>query len=327
MRDIIEHQGPIELGPLEIEQVPVVFRGAVAHWPSVERAKQSDAEIIEYIRSFSSSLAVTVYQLLAGQERRFFYNDAMDGFNFSATRMVLGDVLDKLASAIKGDGAGYYVGSTTLDKYLPGFTKQNTLDVIKDDALVSIWLGNEATIAAHFDAPNNIACCVAGRRRFTLFPPEEVANLYIGPLEKTPSGQSISLFNPKEQEKFPKFLEALKGAYIVELNPGDAIYIPPMWWHQVEALSTFNVLVNYWWRDVPRFKGPGLDALVHAMLNIRDLPIAERKAWRALFEYYVFSNQEGKFDYIPEGARGFLGELDDRKSRQIRAWLLNRLNQ
>ena len=327
MRDIIEKSGPIDPSFLEAEQVPVVLRGAVESWPCVAQARQSDAQIIDYIRSFSTSLPVTVYQLLEGQERRFFYNRSMDGFNFSAVRMKLEDVLDKLSNAEKGLGAGYYVGSTTLNKYLPGFTEQNSLNELKHDALVSIWLGNEATIAAHFDAPNNIACCVAGRRRFTLFPPEEVANLYVGPLEKTPSGQSISLVNPQEPEKFPKFFDALKNAYIAELEPGDAVYIPPMWWHQVEALSSFNVLINYWWRNVPRFKGPGLDALVHAVLNIRDLPIAERKAWRELFEYYVFSDQENKFDYMPEEAKGFLGALDERKSRQIRAWLLNRLNQ
>lgn len=327
MRDIIEMSGPIDFKCLETEQVPIVFRGVAGDWPSVVKAKQSDADVIEYIRSFSSSLAVTVYQLPAGQERRFFYNQSMDGFNFSAVRMRLEDVLDRLSSAKEDQGEGYYVGSTTLDKYLPGFQDQNSLRDINDSALVSIWLGNEATIAAHFDAPNNIACCVAGRRRFTLFPPDEVANLYVGPLERTPSGQSISLATPEKPHKFPKFLAALERAFVAELNPGDAIYIPPMWWHQVEALSNFNVLVNYWWRDVPRFKGPGLDALVHSILNIRDLPFAERKAWRELFEYYVFSDQNEKFDYMPEDAKGFLGALDERKSRQIRAWLLNRLNQ
>ena len=33
--------------------------------------------------------------------------------------------------------------------------------------------------------------------------------------------------------------------------PGDAIYIPPLWWHHVESLGQFNVLVNYWYRTGP----------------------------------------------------------------------------
>jgi quercetin dioxygenase-like cupin family protein len=34
-----------------------------------------------------------------------------------------------------------------------------------------------------------------------------------------------------------------------ELSPGDAIFIPMGWFHHVEALERFNVLVNYWWDE------------------------------------------------------------------------------
>ena len=41
---------------------------------------------------------------------------------------------------------------------------------------------------------------VAGRRRFTLFPPEQVANLYIGPLDLTPAGQPVSLVDQAQPD-------------------------------------------------------------------------------------------------------------------------------
>ena len=42
-------------------------------------------------------------------------------------------------------------------------------------------------------------------------------------------------------------------AFSAELQPGDAIFIPSLWWHQVESLSAVNGLVNYWWTDTALF--------------------------------------------------------------------------
>jgi ribosomal protein L16 Arg81 hydroxylase len=98
-----------------------------------------------------------------------------------------------------------------------------------------MWIGNRAMIAAHFDNNYNIACVVSGRRRFTVFPPEQVSNLYIGPLLRTPGGSPISTVDLRDPDytKYPKFAQALESAEEAELEPGDAIYIPILWWHGV----------------------------------------------------------------------------------------------
>jgi len=103
---------------------------------------------------------------------------------------------------------------------------------------VSFWLGNKTRISAHYDYPDNIACVVAGTRRFTLFPPEQIGNLYVGPVDKTPSGQAISLvdFSNPDLERFPNFELAMQAGYQAVCEPGDAIYIPSLWWHHVESL-------------------------------------------------------------------------------------------
>jgi oxalate decarboxylase/phosphoglucose isomerase-like protein (cupin superfamily) len=49
-------------------------------------------------------------------------------------------------------------------------------------------------------------------------------------------------------ERHPRFAEAMKVAQVSELSPGDAIFIPRDWYHHVEALERFNMLVNYWWQ-------------------------------------------------------------------------------
>lgn len=308
---------------------PFVVRGLVGDWPLVKAGHQSASAAMQYIEQFYSGKPVVVYSCTPEKNGQFFYDESCTALDFEATRAPLTEVLDRLRD-FSGNGAapGIYVGSTTIDTWLPGFRAENDLDLAKHNPLVSLWLGNRSRIAAHFDAPNNIACCVVGKRRFTLFPPEQVNNLYVGPLHFTPSGQAISLvdFAKPDLQKFPRFAEAMEHAQVAELSAGDILFIPSMWWHHVEALDDFNVLVNYWWRKAPPHADLPLDVLYHAMLSIRDLAPHEKQAWKAIFDHYIFSDQDHKYDHIPEQARGFLSPLDDDKARRLRSWLINKLN-
>jgi len=183
-------------------------------------------------------------------------------------------------------------------------------------------------VAPHFDLPDNIACVVAGRRRFTLFPPAQVANLYIGPLDLTPAGQPVSLVDHTrpDLERFPRYAQALEHAQVFELEAGDALFLPSQWWHGVESLEPISALVNFWWRQSPAFMDTPLNTLMLALLSLRDLPPAQRDAWRALFDHYVFDADEHTAAHLPPAARGILAPMNDTSARQLRAALLNRLN-
>lgn len=327
--EVIEGLGPGSIPARVFESdSPLVLKGLVAEWPAVKSCSQSLAAAARYLSGFLSNKPVTVY---VGDDidGRFFYNDEFTGFNFKSGTARLGDVLHKLNEQqnLESDQS-IYVGSTAVDQWLPGFREQNDLDIPSDDALISFWLGNKTRISAHYDFPDNIACVVAGRRRFTLFPPEQIGNLYVGPIDRTPSGQAISLvdFSEPDFERFPKFAEALESARTYELEPGDAIFIPSMWWHHVESLSSFNLLVNYWWCNSPPAMGSPTTALLHAILALRDIPERQRDAWRFLFDHYVFEADESVYEHIPESGRGCLAPLDEMSARQLRAELLNRLN-
>ena len=261
----------------------------------------------------------------ANSEGRVFYNEDMSGFNFDRQSTSLTQTLSQFESG-QMDGT-CYIGSTPVDQFFPGMREHNDIPLPFADALVSIWMGNRSRIAAHFDTPDNVACCVAGRRRFTLFPPEQIENLYVGPLDFTPAGQAISLvdFKAPDFARFPRFREALRHATVAELEPGDALFVPSMWWHHVESLDAFNVLINYWWHRSGEPAGNPLQALVHALMSVRDLPEEQREAWRKLFQHYVFDFSADAVEHIPANRRGVLGTLDRSTLRQLRAMLRNAL--
>ena len=306
---------------------PWVQRGLVSHWPMVQAARRSTADAMRYLKS--TWRGELVGMLLAPPETRgrFFYDDTLTGMNFRREKAPLDVILDALVQMADNPQApALYVGSTTVDTCLPGFRAANDLPFAERDPLVSIWLGNRSRIAAHFDLPDNVACVVAGRRRFTLFPPEQLANLYVGPLDVTPAGQAVSLVDitAPDLERFPRYAQALAHAQVVELEPGDAVFIPSMWWHHVESLTDFNVLINYWWRQSPDYMDSPIGALMAALLTMRDLPPAQREIWRGLFDHYVFRADETTSAHIPPHARSALAPITETGARNLRLALLNR---
>lgn len=311
------------------ETRPAVFRGLVSKWPLIEKARASSASAIQYLLGFYNGKPVTTFTAESDAGGRIFYTEDLSETNFEQTREPLDGVLGKLLEYEQDAAApAVYVGSRALDLYLPGLSQENSLPPGDIEATVRIWIGNRTTVAAHYDVLENIACVCAGRRRFTVFPPEQLENLYIGPIDFTPAGQSISLvdLNDPDFDKYPRFADALKHAQSAVLEPGDAIFIPSMWWHAVEGLDSFNVLINHWWRTVPAYMGAPGDALLHAILNIRGLPREQRKAWQAFFRHYVFEAGGETVEHIPEGRRGALGDIDENTARRIRALLRNNLN-
>jgi len=308
---------------------PFVLRGLVTDWPMVRAGIESRAAAIGYLNRFYRDATVVAMSAAPETGGRFFYNDDLSGFNFKLHRVRLDGVLSELDRlADDANAPAIYVGSTTIDTALPGFRAENGVELGARPVLASIWIGNRTRIAAHHDLPDNLACVVAGHRRFTLFPPEELANLYVGPLEFTPAGQPISLvdFANPDLVRFPKFADAMKRARVAELSPGDAIFIPSMWWHHIESLDSFNVLVNYWWRQTPPYLDSPIGALMLTLMTVRDLPAEQRAIWENLFRHYVFQANDETAAHIPESARRALGKLDAEAIRELRANVLARLN-
>ncbi|MFC4347802.1 cupin-like domain-containing protein [Kordiimonas lipolytica] len=310
-------------------QEPVVLRGLAADWPFVAAGRKSSADARAYLKGLYNGSEVIVSH--AGPEAggKPFYKEDMSGLNFDYKRIKLDKFLDLLERhEEEADAPFLYVGSTAIGDCLPAFSDENSVPLGDRRYIESIWIGNRTHISAHYDLADNVACVAAGRRRFTLFPPDQLPNLYVGPLDFTPAGQPVSMvdLHAPDFEKFPRYREALAAAQTAELEAGDAIFIPSMWWHAVDGLAAFNVLVNYWWRQSPAFMGPPNNALQLALLALRDLPPEQKKVWQQIFNHYVFENTDETSAHIPERGRGVLGPMTDENARRIRAFLLNGLN-
>jgi len=310
---------------------PAVLRGVVAHWPAVRPAGESPEAVARYLDGLDTGAPVDALMMPAQEQGRLFYNADMSGFNFTRSRATIREINDKLLRYARFERRPTLaVQSALLEECLPGFAAANVLPILDATVKPRIWLGGAVTTPAHFDESNNVACVVAGRRRFTLFPPEQIGNLYIGPLGHAPTGTPISLVSLSEPdfERFPRFRDALAAARVAELEPGDALYIPTLWWHHVESLARYNVLVNYWWKGAAGADArvdSALGCLLHAILALRHLPEEHRRVWKTFFEYYVFDADARAAAHIPPAVRGVLGEMEPALAQNLRAFLVTQL--
>lgn len=303
---------------------PVVMRGAAAEWPLVQAGKQSTQTALDYVTWFDNGKPTDVMVAPPAENGRFFYSPDMRGFNFQRQQGTLSSLLSQLpALAERADSPAVYAGAAAIASHLPGLEAQNTLPVLADaGGTARIWIGTASQVAIHFDMSDNIAVVALGRRTFTLFPPEATGDLYVGPLNHTPAGQPVSMVDPlnPDMARYPRYAAAQEHAQQAVLEPGDAIYIPTLWWHHVQASDPVNILVNTWFNDAPR--GGGFLALVHAMMSIRDLPPTQREAWRAWFDHFVFGDAApDAADHLPLPARGVNGPASPERSEMIRRFV------
>lgn len=310
---------------------PVVLRGLVDQWPATHYGRTSPQAIIGYLRRLDNGSLVNAILMPPEVRGRLGYNAAMSGFNFVRNRVTLASVGEQiLRYSAFARPPSVAAQAARIDECLPGFVEENPLTLLDAAVRPRLWLGNTITSPAHVDETHNIACVVSGRRRFILFPPEQIGNLYIGPVDFTPTGAPIALPSLTEPdfEHFPRLRVALQHAQVAELDPGDALYIPALWWHQVDSLSSCNVLVNYWWHPIAGEAvgaSPVFDCLLHCMLTLRRMPPEVRAGWRAAFEHYIFGPDAPLSDHIPQERRGVLGEITPEVARHIRTQLLERI--
>jgi len=306
---------------------PAVLRGVVRDWPAVQRGGASPRAMCTYLLGLRQGAPVPLLTAEPAVKGRFFFRDDLQGLNFQRQPAPLSTALRLLLTHLDDtEPPAIFVESAPLPECLPDFAAAHRLDLLDARTVPRIWIGNAVKVQTHFDLWSNLACVVAGRRRFTLFPPEQLPNLYPGPMDVTLAGVPVSMVpldNP-DLQRYPRIRDALATARVAELDPGDALFIPYGWWHHVQSLASFNVLVNYWWANATPLSSP-LDALLHSLLALRELPVTERAVWRNLFDYYVFQTSGDPFAHLPPTMHGLMGARSPEQLREIKAILADAL--
>lgn len=306
---------------------PVVLRGLARDWPLVRAGRGEPAAAFQYLMQFDRGIGAKTMLGAPDLGGRFFYADDMLGYNFAVDTIPFAQVFAQVMALIdRPDPPAIYAGSNPVAEFLPGFDNANPLPLPVPDAAARIWIGNASHVAPHFDVSENIAVVALGRRRVTMFPPAQTANLYVGPLDVTIAGQPVSMVDIRQPDlsRYPRYAEAMAQALQADLEPGDAIYMPTMWWHCIEALDPANVLVNYWY-NAPTQSSP-FAVLIHAMLAIRDLPETDKAAWQHWFDHFVFAaNASAAASHLPPHAQGVSGPPSPARAQGARNFVLRAL--
>lgn len=307
---------------------PVVLRGLVSDWPIVRAAQRSPQALRDLLAPFDIGGGVEAFYGPPAIAGKYYYAEDFTGFNFERRRMRFAEALEAIVDGLHRPGSeSVYVGSVPANEFLPGYAVQNPMPLLAATIGPRLWLGHASNVSAHYDALDNLACVVAGRRRFTLYAPELIDRLYVGPIDHTMAGQPVSLAasSAPDAQRFPLFEQVRDQALNAELQPGDALYLPKLWWHQIEATAAFNGLVNYWWDAFSAGPDSPQTSLLLSMITIAERPLPERRAWRAFFDHYVFRDHGHPLAHLPPERHGLLGPLKPDNYGKIRARVMHLL--
>jgi hypothetical protein len=297
---------------------PVVIPGLVEGWPIVAAARRGPAALAAYLLARDGGAPVPVMETPPAYGGRFCYTAGLHDYSFTKRYRPLGETLDRISRAIdQPDGPVIAIQMMSLAELAPAVVHDNPAPLISGDIRPNLWLGGRVRTQIHHDPDHNLACVVAGRRRFVLFPPEQVGALYIGPPDRAPP---LSLVDPEAPDlsRFPRFAEAMRVARVAHLGPGDALLMPRWWWHHVTSLDPYNAMVNYWWGGAKSgFENPR-DLFLAALLTIRRLPARERDYWRVMFGAHAFDGPGPAVAHLAPAMQGHLGELGPREQSALR---------
>jgi hypothetical protein len=287
---------------------PLILRGLIEHWPALAAGRHSPSTLNDYLKSMDRGIPAPVMEAPASTHGRFGYSTDLREFTFSTRQRGISETLDRIERQLDRPNAPIIaLQMLPLASHLPDFVQQNPMSLLPETGPL-LWLGGRVRTQIHHDRDHNLACVIAGRRRFVLFPPEQVANLYIGPIDNPPPLSIVDLEAP-DFSRFPRFEEALATARTAELGPGDALLMPRHWWHHVTSRDPYNAMVNYWWGTHAQGLDNPYDCFLTALLAIKDLPSAERIYWQAMFDAYVFQSEGNAVKHIPPELRGVLGTI------------------
>ena len=282
--------------------LPVVLTGGC---PLAGAANSTDWNFSHLANVVSADFQADVY---VSRTNRFMYSDDSKnrgGYEFTPPTRKITMTFGEFADSFVSDGVPVEekkylqssvvaeMGPEMITEYSSKFNLEYALlyKVIGDwDALTTNLLlcGPQGAVTPlHFDEQQNMFAQLWGQKRVRLFAPDAFPRLYPFPmghpcdrqsqvkLPATPG--SLELETEEDRLRFPGFASlgaAEQHAEVyADLNPGDVLYVPQYWWHQMEAL-TDNTSLSWWYKDITKASravtvdGEGKHKVDEAVVNL-----------------------------------------------------------
>jgi hypothetical protein len=110
---------------------------------------------------------------------------------------------------------------------------------------VMMWIGPHGCVSPlHFDPLDNAFMQFVGKKKALLYPPG--THVYAGDGGNQENTSPINFEEPLDLDEYPQ-LEELPPALVCTIAPGDLLYMPRKWWHQVRTVEN-SLSINAWWR-------------------------------------------------------------------------------
>lgn len=209
---------------------PVIIQGAIADWPALGLWTP------DYLRRAVGSAPVE-YQGGRSNDPEFeLFKDRHKAI------MPFDRFLDRIMA--EGEGNDAYITAYNSSRNSAAFAPlaadmRPITPYLKGDPGM-VWIGPAGTFTPlHFDLTNNLLAQVTGRKRLLLVPPSETRHLAH---HRHVFSDVHDIASPERLARYPEARKARR--FEVELAPGDLLYIPVGWWHQVLALE-FSVMLTY----------------------------------------------------------------------------------
>lgn len=229
---------------------PVIISGWLDAWPAMTRWTP------EFFRDQLGCVEVDVEVLHPGE------GTAAYAAGREQVRMSFAELCARMAST--GSGPLHYLGRCrildvapelagdlgSLAPYLrlPAAPARVTAKLTNGPVF---WMGPAGSVTPlHFDSSPNLFVQIYGRKRWTMFAPDQAALLhyphraFFDEVEygRFPFMSPIDLDRP-DLARFPRFREARGTTF--DIGPGEVLHVPACYWHHVRTLEP-SISLSYW---------------------------------------------------------------------------------
>lgn len=216
---------------------PAILVGVADRWPAVRRWTR------ETLEALAGDEQVDVQIVDAEGRRRAWMRFAeclrvLDPGEGPSGVYMQGIDVRLLGEAARGD-VGDLEPFMGLSARYPSALRRHLLDVPR------LWIGPTHTVSpVHFDLAHNLFVQLVGRKRFTLFDPAQSPLLHYPDYEQAGvQFCGIDVEQP-DLERYPRFRAARPR--VVDLGPGEILFLPHSWWHHVRSLDP-SISLSTWW--------------------------------------------------------------------------------